>query len=39
MSLPQPVRYFHTPKAPNPRRTQIFLAEKGIEIETVIIRA
>jgi len=35
MSLPQPVRYYHTPRAPNPRRTQIFLAEKGLEIETV----
>jgi len=37
MSLPAPVRYYHTPRAPNPRRTQIFLAEKGIEIETVEI--
>ena len=35
LALPQPVRYYHTPRAPNPRRTQIFLAEKGIEIETV----
>lgn len=35
MSLPHPVRYYHTPRAPNPRRTQIFMAEKGIEIETV----
>jgi glutathione S-transferase len=35
MSLPEPVRYYHTPRAPNPRRVQIFLAEKGIEIETV----
>lgn len=35
MSLPQPVRYYHTPMAPNPRRTQIFLAEKGVELETV----
>lgn len=33
MSLPQPLRYFHTPRAPNPRRVQIFLDEKGIEIE------
>ncbi|MEM7684691.1 MAG: glutathione S-transferase N-terminal domain-containing protein, partial [Pseudomonadota bacterium] len=37
MSLPHPVRYFHTPRAPNPRRTQIFMAEKGIELETVNI--
>lgn len=37
MSLPQPVRYYHTPMAPNPRRTQIFLAEKGVEIETVVV--
>jgi len=35
MPPPQPVRYYHTPMAPNPRRTQIFMAEKGIEIETV----
>ena len=32
MSLPQPVRYYHTPRAPNPRRVQIFLDEKGIDI-------
>ncbi|MEM7057791.1 MAG: glutathione S-transferase [Pseudomonadota bacterium] len=37
MSLPQPLRYYHTPMAPNPRRTQIFLAEKRVEIETVTI--
>ena len=36
-SLPEPVRYYHTPRAPNPRRTQIFMAEKGIELETVNI--
>ncbi len=35
MPLPAPARYYHTPRAPNPRRTQIFMAEKGIEIETV----
>ena len=35
MKLPQPVRYYHTPRAPNPRRVQIFMAEKGIELETV----
>ena len=35
MSLPTPVRYYHTPRAPNPRRTQIFIDEKGIEIEQV----
>ncbi len=32
MSLPQPVCYYHTPRAPNPRRTQIFIDEKGIDI-------
>lgn len=37
MPLPQPVRYYHTPRAPNPRRTDIFLAEKGIEIERVTV--
>jgi glutathione S-transferase len=26
------VRYYHTPRAPNPRRVQIFLDEKGIDI-------
>ena len=35
MNLPHPVRYYHTPRAPNPRRVQIFMAEKGIELETV----
>ena len=35
MQLPQPVRYYHTPRAPNPRRTDIFFAEKGIDIERV----
>ena len=35
MDLPQPVLYYHTPRAPNPRRTDIFFAEKGIEIERV----
>ena len=37
MDLPQPVRYYHTARAPNPRRTDIFLAEKGVEIERVPI--
>ncbi|MEM1161169.1 MAG: glutathione S-transferase family protein [Pseudomonadota bacterium] len=37
MLLPTPVRYYHTPMAPNPRRVQIFMAEKGIEIETINI--
>ena len=37
MTLPKPLRYYHTPMAPNPRRTQIFMAEKGIEIDTVEI--
>ena len=35
MSLPKPVRYFHSARAPNPRRVQIFLDEKGIELEWV----
>lgn len=35
MDLPQPVRYYHTARAPNPRRLDIFLAEKGVEIERV----
>lgn len=35
MTLPTPVRYYHTPRAPNPRRVQIFIDEKGIEIEQV----
>jgi hypothetical protein len=35
MSLPQPVRLYDQPRAPNPRRVNIFLAEKGIEIERV----
>lgn len=35
MDLPQPVRYYHTARAPNPRRTDIFFAEKGLEVERV----
>ncbi len=35
MDLPHPVRYYHTARAPNPRRTDIFFAEKGLEIERV----
>ena len=34
-ALPRPVAYYHTSRAPNPRRVQIFMAEKGIEIPTV----
>ena len=37
MTLPQPVRLYDQPRAPNPRRVNIFLAEKGIEIERVNI--
>ncbi|MEM7423875.1 MAG: glutathione S-transferase family protein, partial [Pseudomonadota bacterium] len=37
MPLPTPVRYYHTPRAPNPRRTQIFIDEKGLELEWVNI--
>ena len=33
MSLPKPVRYYHASRAPNPRRVQIFLDEKGIDLE------
>ncbi len=36
-SLPKPVRYYHAARAPNPRRVQIFLDEKGIDIEYVDI--
>ena len=35
MTLPQPVRLFEQPRAPNPRRVNVFLAEKGVEIERV----
>jgi hypothetical protein len=35
MSLPQPVRLYDQRLAPNPRRVNIFMAEKGIEIERV----
>ncbi|WP_316013433.1 glutathione S-transferase family protein [Roseobacter sp. HKCCA0434] len=32
--LPEPVMLYDTPRAPNPRRVRIFLAEKGIELPT-----
>lgn len=32
MKLPEPTRLYDQPRAPNPRRVNIFLAEKGIEI-------
>ena len=35
MDLPQPVRLYHTARAPNPRRVDIFVAEKGVELERV----
>ena len=35
MTLPQPVRLYDQPRAPNPRRVNIFLAEKGIDVERV----
>lgn len=35
MTLPRPVRLYEQPRAPNPRRVNIFVAEKGIEIERV----
>lgn len=37
MSLPQIVRLFESRRAPNPRRVNIFLAEKGIGVEHVEI--
>ena len=37
MPLPQPVRLYDQPRAPNPRRVNIFLAEKGIDIPRVDI--
>ena len=37
MSLPQPLRLYDQPKAPNPRRVNIFIAEKGIAIPRVDI--
>jgi glutathione S-transferase len=37
MLLPQPVRLYEQPRAPNPRRVNIFLAEKGIDIERINI--
>ncbi len=37
MPLPQPVRLYDQPRAPNPRRLNIFIAEKGIEIPRVQI--
>jgi glutathione S-transferase len=32
MTLPQPVRLYDQPRAPNPRRLNIFLAEKGLDV-------
>ena len=37
MTLPQPVRLYEQPRAPNPRRVNIFLAEKGLDIERINI--
>lgn len=37
MTLPEPVRLYTTPRAPNPRRVAIFLAEKGVELPTEIV--
>jgi glutathione S-transferase len=37
MVLPQPVRLYDQPRAPNPRRVNIFLAEKGLDLERVQI--
>jgi glutathione S-transferase len=35
--LPDPVRLHDQPRAPNPMRVAVFLAEKGIEIERVTV--
>jgi len=37
MNLPQPVMLYDTPRAPNPRRVRIFMAEKGIELPSIEI--
>lgn len=37
MSLPVPVMLYDTPRAPNPRRVRIFLAEKGLELPSTQI--
>ena len=37
MTLPAPVCYYTTPRAPNGRRTDIFIAEKGIDLPTKAI--
>ncbi|MGB0498134.1 MAG: glutathione S-transferase family protein [Rubricella sp.] len=34
MSLPQPIRLIDSPRAPNPRRVRMFIAEKGITLPT-----
>lgn len=41
MTLPLPVKLYDTPRAPNPRRVRIFMAEKGIDLprQTVDIMA
>ncbi|MEM9145423.1 MAG: glutathione S-transferase family protein [Pseudomonadota bacterium] len=35
--LPEPVRLYDQPRAPNPMRLNLFLAEKGVEIERVTV--
>ena len=37
MALPQPVRLYDQPRAPNPRRVNIFIGEKGIDIPRVTL--
>ena len=37
MTLPAPVRLHTTPRAPNPRRVAIFLAEKGVDIPSLTV--
>ena len=37
MPLPQPVRLFDQPRAPNPRRVNIFIAEKGLGIPREVL--
>ena len=37
MPLPQPVRLYDQPRAPNPRRVNIFVAEKGVDIPREVL--
>ncbi|MEL6196733.1 MAG: glutathione S-transferase [Pseudomonadota bacterium] len=37
MTLPQPVMLYDQPRAPNPRRLNIVLAEKGVEVARTVL--